>query len=314
MRTVLDVLVARAARLEQAYGHPSRGGAARASRASSPRYPRTRLLGHERCGPRDPILFDVRDGLAHVTLNRPARLNAVDPDAIARWKAIALEIAERDDIGAVLFDAVGRAFCAGGDVRAMAELAGDGCPGAHDHRTRRPDPRRAPRPAREHQADRRRRAGARGRWRTRLHARGRPRRGIRPRDLREPVLGRRPHARLRREHAPARGGRHAARARAHAHLAHADRRRSARLGTRRRGRGARGARRPRARDRGRVAGRCDRGLRAGQAPRALGARPASFQDALDDEARTIGAAFETPYAQAAVARFASGSGRRPADA
>ena len=40
----------------------------------------------------------------------------------------------------------------------------------------------------------------------------------------------------------------------------------------------------------------------------------SFRDALDDEARTIGAAFETPYAQAAVARFASGSSRRPADA
>ncbi|KRE23162.1 enoyl-CoA hydratase/isomerase family protein [Agromyces sp. Soil535] len=71
----------------------------------------------------DPILFDVHDGLAHVTLNRPSRLNAVDPDAIRRWQSIAHEVAERDDIGAVLFDAVGRAFCAGGDVRAMAELA-----------------------------------------------------------------------------------------------------------------------------------------------------------------------------------------------
>ena len=72
----------------------------------------------------EAILFDVRDGLAHVTLNRPSRLNAVDPDAIGRWQSIAHEIAERDDVGAVLFDAVGRAFCAGGDVRAMAELAG----------------------------------------------------------------------------------------------------------------------------------------------------------------------------------------------
>ena len=71
----------------------------------------------------DAILFDVRDGLAHLTLNRPARLNAVDPDAIARWQALAHEIAERDDIGAVLFDAVGRAFCAGGDVLAMSALA-----------------------------------------------------------------------------------------------------------------------------------------------------------------------------------------------
>lgn len=73
--------------------------------------------------PDDVILFDVRDGLAHVTLNRPARLNAVDPDAIARWQELAHEIADRDDIAAVLFDANGRAFCAGGDVVAMAELA-----------------------------------------------------------------------------------------------------------------------------------------------------------------------------------------------
>jgi 2-(1,2-epoxy-1,2-dihydrophenyl)acetyl-CoA isomerase len=72
----------------------------------------------------EAILFDVRDGLAHITLNRPSRLNAMDPEAIHRWRDLAVEIAERDDIGAVLFDAVGRAFCAGGDVRAMSELAG----------------------------------------------------------------------------------------------------------------------------------------------------------------------------------------------
>jgi 2-(1,2-epoxy-1,2-dihydrophenyl)acetyl-CoA isomerase len=73
----------------------------------------------------DPILFHVSDGLARITLNRPERLNAVDPAAIERWQWIAHEVADRDDIGAVLFDAVGRAFCAGGDVLAMAQLAGD---------------------------------------------------------------------------------------------------------------------------------------------------------------------------------------------
>jgi 2-(1,2-epoxy-1,2-dihydrophenyl)acetyl-CoA isomerase len=71
----------------------------------------------------DAILLDVTDGLAHVTLNRPTRLNAVDPEAIHRWREVAHEIAERDDIGAVLFDANGRAFCAGGDVVAMSRLA-----------------------------------------------------------------------------------------------------------------------------------------------------------------------------------------------
>lgn len=71
----------------------------------------------------DAILFHVDDGLARITLNRPARLNAVDPDAIALWQSIAHEVAERGDIGAVLLDANGRAFCAGGDVVAMSELA-----------------------------------------------------------------------------------------------------------------------------------------------------------------------------------------------
>lgn len=73
----------------------------------------------------DSILFTVTEGLAHVTLNRPERLNAINADAAHRWREIATEIAARDDIHAVLFDATGRAFCAGGDVLAMSELGTD---------------------------------------------------------------------------------------------------------------------------------------------------------------------------------------------
>ncbi|WP_395245211.1 enoyl-CoA hydratase/isomerase family protein [Agromyces sp. MMS24-K17] len=71
----------------------------------------------------DAILLDLADGLARVTLNRPDRLNAVDPAAIARWREIGELVASRDDVRAVLLDASGRAFCAGGDLRAMSELA-----------------------------------------------------------------------------------------------------------------------------------------------------------------------------------------------
>ena len=74
----------------------------------------------------DTILFEVSDGLAHLTLNRPERLNAIDGDAAHRWRDLAREVAERDDIRAVLFDATGPAFCAGGDVAAMATTGGDG--------------------------------------------------------------------------------------------------------------------------------------------------------------------------------------------
>jgi 2-(1,2-epoxy-1,2-dihydrophenyl)acetyl-CoA isomerase len=74
----------------------------------------------------DGILFEVRDGLAHLTLNRPKSLNAIDADAAQRWREIAHEIAERDDVQAVLFDATGPAFCAGGDIAAMASLGDTG--------------------------------------------------------------------------------------------------------------------------------------------------------------------------------------------
>ncbi|WP_127794793.1 enoyl-CoA hydratase/isomerase family protein [Agromyces sp. LHK192] len=74
----------------------------------------------------DAVLLSVVDGVARITLNRPHRLNAVDPAAIERWRDIAHDVAGRADVGAVILDAAGRAFCAGGDLRAMRELAGDG--------------------------------------------------------------------------------------------------------------------------------------------------------------------------------------------
>lgn len=74
----------------------------------------------------DSILFEVDGGIARVTLNRPTRLNAINDEAAYRWRDVATEIAERDDIVAVLLDASGPAFCAGGDVAAMAGFAEGG--------------------------------------------------------------------------------------------------------------------------------------------------------------------------------------------
>lgn len=72
----------------------------------------------------DSILLTVEDGLAHITLNRPQRLNAINADAAQAWRDIAAEVADRSDVGAVLFDAVGPAFCAGGDVAEMSAMNG----------------------------------------------------------------------------------------------------------------------------------------------------------------------------------------------
>ena len=68
----------------------------------------------------DSILV-TRDGaLARVTFNRPASLNAMDFEMGTLWRDIAHEVTSDASVGAVILDAAGPAFCAGGDVVAMA--------------------------------------------------------------------------------------------------------------------------------------------------------------------------------------------------
>ncbi len=68
----------------------------------------------------DPILLGVHDGLARLTLNRPQRLNAFNGDLAHAFTEAVLDATSRDDVGAILIDAAGPAFCAGGDVLDMA--------------------------------------------------------------------------------------------------------------------------------------------------------------------------------------------------
>jgi len=74
----------------------------------------------------DSILV-TRDGaLARVTLNRPAFLNAMGFEMGRRWRDVAHEITSDDTVGAVILDAAGAAFCAGGDVIEMATSGASG--------------------------------------------------------------------------------------------------------------------------------------------------------------------------------------------
>lgn len=73
----------------------------------------------------DSILISVEAGLARVTLNRPASLNAMDFEMAGRWRDAA-RTATAPGVGAVILDAAGPAFCAGGDVVAMATSGASG--------------------------------------------------------------------------------------------------------------------------------------------------------------------------------------------
>ncbi len=64
----------------------------------------------------ETLLYDVADGIATVTLNRPDRLNAVNATVI-RELVDAFDRADADDgVRAVIVTGAGRAFCAGADL------------------------------------------------------------------------------------------------------------------------------------------------------------------------------------------------------
>lgn len=64
----------------------------------------------------EAILFDVDDGVATVTLNRPQRMNAWTDTMAAELREGLIACDEDDAIRAVVLTGAGRAFCAGADM------------------------------------------------------------------------------------------------------------------------------------------------------------------------------------------------------
>lgn len=72
--------------------------------------------------PFENVLFEVRDGVAHVTLNRPKAANAIDLPLAQELAQAAIECEEDSAVRAVLIKAApgSKMFCAGGDLRSFA--------------------------------------------------------------------------------------------------------------------------------------------------------------------------------------------------
>jgi 2-(1,2-epoxy-1,2-dihydrophenyl)acetyl-CoA isomerase len=58
--------------------------------------------------------------VAHLVLNRPQRLNAIDVGLVETFHATLAQLRGRSDLSAVTLTGAGRAFCAGADVKSMA--------------------------------------------------------------------------------------------------------------------------------------------------------------------------------------------------
>jgi enoyl-CoA hydratase/carnithine racemase len=71
----------------------------------------------------DPVLLDIDEGVATVTLNLPESLNAWTPEMEQRWNDTLDLIAAHRDVRAVVVTGAGRGFCSGADTRALGRRA-----------------------------------------------------------------------------------------------------------------------------------------------------------------------------------------------
>ncbi len=67
------------------------------------------------------LLETIKDGVAVLTMNRPERLNALSRPMLDAMLEALQRLAEDSAVGTLVLTGAGRGFCAGGDVKAMAE-------------------------------------------------------------------------------------------------------------------------------------------------------------------------------------------------
>jgi methylglutaconyl-CoA hydratase len=72
----------------------------------------------------DPVvLYEVTEGVARITLNRPAKRNALNDDLISGLKTLLRRAHDDDEIKVVLLAGAGSDFCSGADLAALQKIA-----------------------------------------------------------------------------------------------------------------------------------------------------------------------------------------------
>ncbi|MCI7145910.1 MAG: enoyl-CoA hydratase-related protein [Clostridiales bacterium] len=70
----------------------------------------------------ETVKYEVRDGIAYVTVNRPEALNALNSQVIGELRQVFENIAVNDDAKVVILTGEGRSFVAGADIAEMSKL------------------------------------------------------------------------------------------------------------------------------------------------------------------------------------------------
>ena len=72
----------------------------------------------------DRVSISIHAGVADVRLNRPEKLNALDPAMFEGLAAAGTQLASDRSVRAVVLSGEGRAFCAGLDFTSFQAMAG----------------------------------------------------------------------------------------------------------------------------------------------------------------------------------------------
>jgi len=71
----------------------------------------------------ESVQWVVREGIAHVRLNRPDKRNAFDDQIAAKLDSAFEELGKTEDVRVIVFGGSGASFCAGGDLEWMRRVA-----------------------------------------------------------------------------------------------------------------------------------------------------------------------------------------------
>ena len=69
------------------------------------------------------IVYEKKDRVATVTMNRPEKMNAWTPTMGAEMRAAMMDAEHDPNVGAIIVTGAGRAYCAGADMGALSNIA-----------------------------------------------------------------------------------------------------------------------------------------------------------------------------------------------